>query len=149
MSHIEYKSVLLNLLLICASIFIASCADKIVSQDDLRSSRPQQSTQLSTLSEIQNQIFNPSCAIAGCHGSSSPQANLNLSEGKSYSNLVNVQSVLHPPAKRVQSGNSSNSILIQILRGTIEPRMPYQGQPLSPALIDSIAAWVDKGALND
>jgi hypothetical protein len=149
MSHAVCKSGLLSLPFICMAIFAPGCADKIISENDLLSSRPVQGIQLSKLSEIQNQIFNPSCAIAGCHGGSSPQANLNLSEGKSYLNLVGVQSVLYPPAKRVQSGNSSQSILIQILRGTVGPRMPYQGQPLSSASIDSIAAWIDKGAPND
>lgn len=101
------------------------------------------------LSDIQQKVFSISCATANCHASGSSQAGLTLSSGQSYNNLVNVQSVLYPNQQRVVPGNSAQSLLIQILRGNRTPQMPYQSNPLSSAVIDSIAKWIDNGALNN
>lgn len=106
-------------------------------------------TKLSKLSEIQRVVFNGSCATSGCHAGASPAAGLNLTEGNSYSNLVNVTSVLSPPRKRVDEGNSAESVLVQILEGSVTPRMPQGGAPLSQSTIDSIAKWIDNGAPNN
>ena len=38
---------------------------------------------------IQNELFNKSCALSGCHGGSQEP---NLSTGQSYKNLVNAPS---------------------------------------------------------
>ena len=104
---------------------------------------------LSKLSDIQAKVFNQSCAITGCHGSTNTQAGLLLTDGNSFANLVNIQSVLFSSFKRVEPNNSSNSILIKILKGEVSPRMPFNRTPLSAAVIDSIAKWIDNGALND
>lgn len=106
-------------------------------------------TPLSKLSDIQTKVFNQSCAITGCHGSTSTQAGLLLTDGNSFSNLVNVQSALFPSFKRVEPNNSANSLLIKILKGEVSPRMPFNRNPLSPEVIDSIAKWIDNGALNN
>ena len=110
---------------------------------------PGQQTSLSKLSSIQSNVFSQNCAFSGCHGSTNNQANLLLTNGNSFSNLVNVQSKLFPQLKRVVPGNSSQSLLIKILKGEVSPRMPQNRNPLSPDLIDSIAAWIDNGALNN
>ena len=104
---------------------------------------------LSKLSDIQSKVFNQSCAISGCHGSTNTQAGLLLIDGNSFSNLVNVQSTLFPSFKRVEPNNSTNSVLIKILKGEVSPRMPFNRTPLSAAVIDSIAKWIDNGALNN
>jgi hypothetical protein len=104
---------------------------------------------LSKFSDIQTKVFNVSCALSGCHGSTNNQAGLLLTTGNSYSNLVNVQSVLFPQYKRVEPNNSTNSLLIKILKGEVTPRMPFNRTPLSNAVIDSIAKWIDNGALDN
>lgn len=104
---------------------------------------------LSKLSDIQAKVFSQTCALSGCHGPTNNQANLLLTEGNSYSSLVNVQSVLFPQFKRVVPDSSSISLIIKILRGEISPRMPLNRDPLPAAVIDSIAKWIDKGALNN
>lgn len=104
---------------------------------------------LSRLSEIQVNVFNQSCALSGCHGPVNNQADLSLTDGNSYSSLVNVQSVLFPQFKRVVPGNSSQSLLIKILKGEVSPRMPLNRDPLPADIIDSISAWIDAGALNN
>jgi len=104
---------------------------------------------LSKLSDIQDKIFTKSCALGGCHGTSDNQADLLLIEGESYSNLVNIQSLLFPEFKRVVPDSSSRSLIIKILKGEVSPQMPLDADPLPAATIDSIAAWIDNGALNN
>ena len=119
------------------------------SEDSPTEPAPTNSAPMAKLSDIQIKVFNSTCALSGCHGSTNTQANLLLTEGNAFSNLVNVQSQLYPQFNRVQPGNSSNSLLIKILRGEVSPRMPFNGTPLSGAVIDSIAKWIDNGALNN
>ena len=104
---------------------------------------------LSKLSDIQAKVFSQTCAFSGCHGPTNNQANLLLTEGNSYSNLVNVQSFLFPQFKRVVPDSSTKSLLIKILKGEVSPRMPLDRTPLSAEVIDSIAKWIDNGALNN
>lgn len=103
---------------------------------------------LAKFSDLQTKIFN-SCAVAGCHASGSAQGNLDLSTGQAYSNLVGVQSVLYPQFNRVEPGSAGNSMLIKILKGELTPQMPFNRTPLSNDVIDSIEAWIDRGALNN
>jgi len=119
------------------------------SEDNTTEPAPPVSAPLSKLSDIQSKVFNTSCALSGCHGTTNNQANLLLTEGNSFSNLVNVQSFLFPQFKRVEPSNSANSLLIKILKGEVTPRMPFNRTPLSSAEIDSIAKWIDNGALNN
>lgn len=110
---------------------------------------PSISVPAAKFSDIQKKVFTTNCALTGCHGSSNNQANLLLVEGQAYNNLVNVQSFLFPSFKRVEPGNSSNSLIIKILKGEVSPRMPLDKEPLPSAVIDSIAKWIDNGALNN
>jgi hypothetical protein len=75
-----------------------------------------------------------------------------LVPGQAYNNLVNVQSFLYPQFKRVDAGNSSQSLIIKALRGEApfnqNSKMPLGGS-LDPAIIDTIAKWIDNGALNN
>ena len=103
---------------------------------------------LAKFSDIKAKVF-VNCTGAQCHSSSGNQGNLILESSAAYNNLVCVQSVLFPQFKRVEAGNSANSLLIKILKGEVSPRMPFNGNPLSAATIDSIAKWIDLGALNN
>jgi len=110
---------------------------------------PPSTTVSSKLSDIQAKVFTQSCALSGCHGSTNNQANLLLTDGNSFSNLVNVQSLLFPQFERVVPDSSSKSLLIKILKGEVSPRMPLNRDPLSAVVIDSIAKWINNGALNN
>ncbi|MES1257454.1 MAG: DUF1549 domain-containing protein, partial [Acidobacteriota bacterium] len=46
----------------------------------------------------------------------------------------------------LKPGNAAESLLVQRLTGTITPRMPIGGAPLSEAEILSIRTWIDQGA---
>jgi hypothetical protein len=144
------KKIIIPSLLVSSMIFYSSgCADKIVTENDLNPITPS-NIQLSKFSEIQKNIFTPTCALAGCHLGSDAQANLDLSEGKSYSSLVNMQSLLFPSYKRVVPGNKEQSLLyLSINYSFPQLQMPLTGIKLDQYLIDSLGVWIDKGALND
>jgi len=130
--------------LIVTFVLILGCSEESTTEPPANTPAP-----LSKLSDIQSKVFNTSCALSGCHGSTNNQANLLLTEGNSFSNLVNVQSVLFSQFKRVVPDSSSKSLIIKILKGEVSPRMPFNREPLSAATIDSIAKWIDNGALNN
>jgi len=138
MIHV-YKSGFILLVLI---IFM-SCSEDTPLQPSAPSSKQ------STFGAIQSNVFDAGCNTSGCHSGSNPAAGLNLSAGSSYNQLVEVNSVLVPSLKRVDRNSSSESVLVQILRGSVMPQMPLGGTPLSNATIDSIAKWIDTGALNN
>lgn len=135
--HIRYFMILLAL-----SLFISCSEDQ--------STAPPTTTNvpLAKFSEIKTKVF-INCTGAQCHSSSGNQGNLILESAVAYNNLVGVQSILFPQYKRVEAGNSANSLIIKILKGEISPRMPLNGTPLPAATIDSIAKWIDRGALNN
>ena len=103
-----------------------------------------------TFSRIQKEIFTVSCALSGCHTGANAAAGLDLSSGKAYSNLVNVQSAFDANILRVVPGNSANSFLIKRLRNTGESPsiMPPQGK-LNEAAIQLVETWITNGAIND
>lgn len=104
-----------------------------------------------TLSEIQSNIFNRSCAFSGCHAGASPAAGQNLSAGQSFSNLVNVPSSQNAAFIRVIPGDPDNSLLIRKLEGPVPfgSRMPLGRAPLDDSEIQSIRDWIDAGALDN
>ena len=110
---------------------------------------PDPSIPFSKFSSIQEIVFSPRCDRPGCHGTTNTQANLLLGRGEAYQNLVGVQSIIFPILKRVLPDSSSQSLLIKILRGEVSPRMPLEGDFLSDAVIDTIAKWIDDGAINN
>ncbi|MCX6152179.1 MAG: hypothetical protein NTX22_16760 [Ignavibacteriales bacterium] len=129
------------------TLFFSGCADKIVSENDMKPVIPQ-TVQLSKFSELQKNIFTPLCAYAGCHAGLNPQGNLDLSEGKAYSNLVNKLSVLYPSFKRVVPGNKDGSLVYRALSYNYSFQMPAAGK-INQYLIDSLGVWINKGALNE
>jgi hypothetical protein len=137
------------ILLVCVFIYFYGCADKIVSEEDVSTVKIPEGIRLSKFSELQKNIFTPSCALDGCHAGPNPQHDLNLSEGKAYTNLVNIQSQHFPTLKRVLPGSKDQSVLYQVVGyNSIQLQMPPTGK-ISQYLIDSLGLWIDKGALND
>lgn len=128
-----------------AAIFSSGCADSIVSDCDLPAGKLPVS---SRFSDIEQNVFAVSCATAGCHAGSNPQAGMDLSPGKAYDALVNVQSLYFPSQKRIAPGSSSQSVVVSLLRRELQPAMPPAG-PLAAGIIDSIAVWIDRGAPRD
>ena len=127
------------------SYLFISCEDQIVSECEEEKNLPELTA---TFSSIQNEVFTPNCATSGCHVANSVEPV--LTAGQSYNNIVNVMS-FNPPFPYVYPTRSDSSYLLNKIRGVnIQgERMPLNRQPLSSTVIDSIAAWIDKGALNN
>ncbi len=113
---------------------------------------------LATLSSIQSLIFNEKCV--GCHSGDQPLGQLNLSEGQSYTQLVERPATMDPDAAVLVSiGNARTSFLIDKLRGERlgikgEPayrgkRMPVVGGYLDESTVQTIEAWINAGALEN
>lgn len=80
-------------------------------------------------------IFQSSCAMKGCHNSTSHKEGFVLD---SYANIVR---------KGITPGSASQSKLYKVLFETGEDRMPPDGS-LTQAQKDSIKAWINQGAKN-
>jgi len=105
-----------------------------------------------TLSSLQSTIFDVSCALSGCHVGPSPTGDLDLSEGESWANLVNVPSVGVPGLVRVEMGNPDSSYIILKLLGSpriVGPQMPLGREPLPDSDILAISEWIEAGAENN
>jgi len=101
-------------------------------------------------SEIQANVFTPSCATAGCHSGAGASAGLNLEAANSYTMLVGIASSQDAGIQRVNPGNPNNSYLVQKLEGTTATggQMPLGGA-LPQSDIDVIRQWIMDGAIDD
>lgn len=105
-----------------------------------------------TLSMIQAQIFDTTCATCHTDVGRNPAAGLNLKSGSAFANLVNVASSGLPGAVRVIPGNANGSYLVQKIEGApgiAGLRMPRNGTPLTDAQTKMIRDWIAAGALNN
>ena len=98
---------------------------------------------------IQQLVFTPICTL--CHVSPGAPEGLDLSDGRSFDNLVGITSnQAFPPKLRVAPGDPNDSYLIHKLEGTdpglFGSRMPFGGPYLSQAEIDVIRQWILDGA---
>lgn len=124
------------------------------------------------LSDIEQKIFKPSCALSSsCHQSArASTGNLNLSAGAAFAQIVGVDAD-NPAAralgkKRVVAGQPDQSFLVQKIVNmgfaactdtrTPSPRlcnegfaMPDQGTKLPQQHIDAIRTWITNGALSN
>ena len=102
-------------------------------------------------SEIQANVFSPTCAASGCHIGIGAPHGLRLDPLNSYDLQVDFPSEQSPGTLRVAPGNPGGSYLIQKLEGTASfgLQMPFGGPPLSQATIDVIRLWILQGAIDD
>jgi len=122
-----------------AVIGLSACGDDA-------GTNPTNVSTLSTFSSIQLNVFNPVCAVSGCHdGTQSP----NLNASVAYTNIVNVagsQGLVY-----IQPGNPNNSYLYRKPTGAniVGDRMPRGRGALPQAALDSVRVWIEKGAQNN
>ena len=126
------------------TLLLTACEDLIQGPED-EIENGGSTNMRATFSSIQAEVFSPTCAVPGCHGGSQ---NPNLSAGQAYNNLVNKASAQNPSMMRVKPWESANSYLMKKLTGDGTSRMPPAGE-ISQAKIDSIALWINNGALNN
>jgi hypothetical protein len=103
-----------------------------------------------TLTEVQAEVFGPSCAFSTCHAAPGASG-LVLEDGQSHAELVDVPSADAAGRTLVVPGDSEGSYLVAKLRG--DPgitgfRMPT-GDALDDARLQLVIDWIDAGALDD
>jgi hypothetical protein len=95
-------------------------------------------------------IFTQLCT--SCHSGSSPKANLDLSSGKAYGQLVGVPSTVCSSLNRVQAGSTANSYLVHKVEGSgscfTGNKMPPSGG-MSSTQLTTIKSWISAGAPNN
>jgi len=104
-----------------------------------------------TFSRVQNEVFDVSCALAGCHAGSAPQAGMDLSAGRAYGNVVGVRSTERSDLNRIEPFSLDASYMVKKLRGDpdiIGSPMPLGGS-ITQAQMDLVVSWVLRGAPND
>jgi hypothetical protein len=106
-----------------------------------------------SFSQIQGQIFTPSCAKAGCHAASSGAGGMVLAAGVSYAQIVGRPAPEDPQLDLVKPGDPNDSYLVRKIRGDPDitgSRMPLDGPPyLTPQQIAGIEGWIQAGAPNN
>ncbi len=110
----------------------------------------------STYHDIQDYVFDKSCANSVCHAAPANAANLNLTYGLSYEDLVG-RTPQNPAAaaagmKLVDPGNPDNSFLLTKLVGPPPEqgtRMPFNAGPIHEGKIEAIRTWIAAGAPQD
>ena len=99
-------------------------------------------------------IFTKRCSIGGCHSLGTQQADLALSPGASFGELVNQRARLKSGETLVIPFRADSSWLIAMIeestarRGQLS-RMPLASSPLTPNQIRTIVNWINRGAPND
>jgi hypothetical protein len=103
-----------------------------------------------TFTDIQDNVFTPTCATANCHAGANPDENLNLDAQNSYAMLVGIASNQVPGTLRVAPGNPDASYLIQKMEGTaaVAGVMPPGGS-IAQSSIDVVRAWITAGAVDN
>ena len=104
--------------------------------------------------DIQEAVFDKSCASSTCHAAPANSLGLNLTYGLSYENLVgrapNNPAAAAAGMKLVDPGNPENSFLLTKLMGPTVPeqgqRMPFGGGVLHSGKIDAVRTWIAEGA---
>ena len=113
----------------------------------------------STLPQIQATIFNATCLGLGCHNASDQGGGLVMEASATYANLVGVTPLNFAASQagvlRVDPGNPANSFLLTkltlptVFDLQLGSRMPLAKPTLTAAQIESIRAWILRGALSD
>ena len=93
-------------------------------------------------------IFSTYCTPA-CHNPNNLTGGLNLTDGQSYGNLVNVPSQGYTGFQRAVPFDTMNSVLYQKIMGnpSFGAQMPKNATPLPQTERDKIGNWIVNGAL--
>lgn len=108
---------------------------------------PLQNIDLAPFGRIQHQVFSQ---CLQCHGGSgSAAAGLFLTEGNSYSHLVNVTAKNNAEKHLVTPNNAQNSFLMNILKGEALQNRHSSLSSLKDDDITLVEQWIENGAKNE
>lgn len=139
-------------------IAAAGCNGGDSSADAMPDPRCLEAESHSDLEWIQENVFSRSCAnFTSCHMGTAPSAGgLNLEDGMTQENVVDVESDLAPEMDIVEPGSPADSYMMVILGefGADDPRidpsvglMPFNNEPLCAEKRAAIGRWIEAGAL--
>jgi len=132
-------------ILLITLLLLTACEDKITTSCEEDTGNIDVN-QPASFSEIQNKVFNVYCI--SCHSAPGASADMNLSSGHAYANLINIQGI-SSALPRVKPGDSDSSLLVMRLRNSGGLGiMPPVGE-LPQAYIDLVVRWIDEGANNN
>ncbi len=134
-------------LLIILSFLAISCSDSIVESVQSIDENEEKVDVSPTFTDIQQNIFNQSCAFSGCHVSGSISPDLS---GNSYNNIVN--KVSSTGMSYVKPNDPDNSYLLLKMLGSggiSGSRMPLSASPVPQNQIDAFIQWINEGAPNN
>ncbi|PYV25300.1 MAG: hypothetical protein DMG24_09415, partial [Acidobacteria bacterium] len=137
MSDSLHKQELFRTTLTVAALLGSASAVIWLAANSSRTVEAQAAGSSSSYTEQVEPILRQKCAT--CHRSSIKAGGLLM---ESYQTLI--QGGTHGPV--IVPGHSSESRLVLMLEGKIQPRMPFGLDPLPPAEIATIKAWIDAGA---
>ncbi len=118
--------------IVCAVVMAAGVATYRTGS----AAEPKPQTSSPTYGQVQS-LLQANCL--GCHTSTTKMGGLIM---ETYEALR--KGGAHGPV--FVSGKSSESRMVLMLEGKIKPQMPFGGQPLPPADIALLKAWIDAGA---
>ena len=122
-----------------------------------------EATTRSDLAFIEMKVFGTSCTFSGCHnGANTDAGRLDLREGMSHAELVNVDSVISPMYKYVVPGQPNRSHLLLMIQHippdmmtppamAPDPQIGYMpqnagGRPLCVQKREAVERWIMAGA---
>jgi hypothetical protein len=134
-----------------AALLLAACGGTVKSPTEPAGGGP--AGPALSFSQIQSQIFTPTCVKSGCHAASSAAGNMVLAAGQSYGQIVGRPAPENPQLLLVKPGDPEASYLVKKVRGDPDVfglRMPLDGPPyLSSQQIAGIEGWIKAGAPNN
>lgn len=140
LSSVTFRIIITTFVLVSLSIY--GCGSSSSGKTDASTviptdSNPSSGDAISYSKDIQP-IFNANCATPSCHGTN-PPSGLKLT---SYADITKGG----VSGKPYVAGDSANSLIVKRLEGTIPPKMPSGGAPLSSDQIKRIKDWINAGA---
>jgi hypothetical protein len=111
-------------------------------------------TEAPTLTRVQSEVFDASCAFSSCHGDGGGSGDLSLVDGTSYGELVGVAADIDSAVIRVVPGDADASFLVAKLENTQDPEtqgdaMPTTGGGLDDERLQLVRDWIEAGAADD
>ena len=99
-----------------------------------------------TLTALQADVFNGSCATSSCHGGGAPSRNLDMNDGATHGSTVGVAGV-EPGTTRIVAGNPDESLFYQVLlEGVGNTRRMPPGFELDECEVEAVRVWIADGA---
>lgn len=128
-------------------LFLTFCSENITESVPSIDETDEMEEIAPTFTDIQQSIFNQSCALSGCHVSGSVNPDLS---GNAYPNIVNKSS--STGMNYITPDDPDNSyLLLKVLggNGISGSRMPINSSPLSEEKINALTQWINDGAQNN